>query len=166
MGPLILDVNRIPSGKDFCKTIAGEIVVSRRVSELFSQYNLKGASFHPVREKGAKSLEPSGWNQLVIRSSEAQIVAPTRTGNDPFDDDPKNQYRCPKGHLIGLNLLSELSISSLSIAELDVCASDQFVGVRRGLLRPQRAVLISSKLRRLIESEKLKGCETDVANPV
>jgi hypothetical protein len=32
---LILDVKRIPKGKDFAETIAGEIVVSRRVAELF-----------------------------------------------------------------------------------------------------------------------------------
>jgi hypothetical protein len=133
---------------------------------LFNQHGILGASLHPVRAKGAKSLEPSGWSQLVISRTEAEIVAPTRVGNDPFDDDLKNEYRCPQGHLLGLNLLSELSISSASVDGSDIVASRQFIGVRRGVLRPERVLLLSPKLRRLINSEKLKGCEIEVAHLV
>jgi hypothetical protein len=165
-GPLLLDVKRIPKGKDFAKSIAGEVVVSRRVTELFAQHGIRGATLHPVRAKGAKSLEPSGWSQLVVRSTEAEIVAPTRVGNDPFDDDPKNEYRCPQGHLLGLNLLSELSIIAATVGESDIVASRQFIGVRRGLLRPERVILVSPKLWRLIDSERLKGCEVEVAHLV
>lgn len=166
VGPLLLDVKSIPKGKDFAKTIAGEVVVSRRVLDLFVGHGISGAAFHPVRAKGAKSLETLNWSQLVIRSAEAEIVAPTRVGNDPFDDDPKNEYRCSEGHLIGLNLLSELSISSASVGEADIVASRQFIGVRRGLLRPERMILVSPKLWRLIDSEKLKGYEIEVAHMV
>lgn len=166
IGPLFLDVKRIPKGKDFAKSIAGEIVISRRASDLFLQHGITGVAFHPVRSKGAKSLELSDWSQLIVRSADAEIVAPTRVGNDPFDDDPNNEYRCPRGHLIGLNLLSELSISSATVGESDIVASRQFMGVRRGLLRPERVILISPKLWRLIDSERLKGCEIEVAHLV
>ena len=166
VGPLFLDVTRIPKGKDFAKTIAGEIVVSRRASDLFAQHGITGAAFHPVRTKGAKNLELSEWSQLIVRSADAEIVAPTRVGNDPFDDDSKGEYRCPEGDLIGLNLLSEVSIGSVSRGEADIVASRQFIGVRRGLLRPERVLLVSPKLWRLIDSEKLKGCEVEVAHLV
>ena len=39
----------------------------------------------------------------------------------------------------------------------------QFLGARRGLLRPERLMLISPRLRRLIEEERLKGFEFEVA---
>jgi hypothetical protein len=166
IGPLFLDVKRIPKGKDFAKTIAGEIVISRRVSDLFLHHGVTGVAFHPIRSKGAKSLELSAWSQLVVQSADAEVVAPTRAGNDPFDDDPTGESRCPEGDLIGLNLLSEVFISADSRGEADVVASRQFTGVRRGSLRPQQVILISPKLWRLIDSEKLKGCEIEVAHLV
>ena len=166
IGPLFLDVKRIPRGKDFARTIAGEKIVSRRVVELFSKAGVSGVSFHPVRTKGGKSLELGEWRQLVVHAADAEIVAPTRVGIDPFDDDPRGECRCSAGDLIGLNLLSEVSINVASCGESDVAASRQFIGVRRGLLRPERVVLVSPKVQRLIDSEKLKGCEIEVAHLV
>lgn len=166
LGPLFLDVNKIPKGKDVARTIAGEIVISRRASDLLVQHGIVGAEPHPVRTKGATSPVCPNWSQLVVQSTEANIVAPTRAGNDPFDEDPNNKFRCPKGHVIGLNVLSEISISSGSFGEFDIVASRQFLGMRRGVLRPERELLISPRLWRLIDSEKLKGCKVEVAHVV
>lgn len=165
-GPLFLDVKRIPKGKDFAKTIAGEVVISRRASELFIQHGVTGVAFHPVRTKGARSLELPDWSQLVIHSADADIVPPTRAGIDPFNDDPKGEHRCAEGDTIGLNLLSEVSVDAASRGQGDIAASRQFVGVRRGSLRPERVILISQKVRQLIDAEKLKGCEIEVAHLV
>jgi hypothetical protein len=93
-------------------------------------------------------------------------MASTRVGINPFDDDSKGECRCPLGDLIGLNLLSEVSISATSRGDADIVASRQFIGVRRGLLRPRRVILISPRVRRLIESEKLKGVKIEVAHLV
>jgi hypothetical protein len=106
------------------------------------------------------------WYQLIVTSSEAEVVPPTRVGIDPFDNDPKGKYRCPRGDLIGLNLLSEVSIKASSRGSADIFCTRQFVGVRRGVLRPSRIILISPKFWRLIETEKIKGCELEVAHLV
>jgi hypothetical protein len=166
VGPLFLDAKRIPRGKDFAKTIAGEIVLSRRASDLFVRHGITGIGLHPIRWKGAKSLELPEWSQLVVKRESIEVVAPTRAGNDPFDDDPEGEFRCPKGDLIGLNLLSEVFVSAVGRGEVDFAASRQFTGVRRGLLRPQRVLLVSPKVWRLIDSEKLRGCEVEVAHLV
>jgi hypothetical protein len=79
-------------------------------------------------------------------------------------DDEKGECRCPLGDLIGLNLLSEVSIRSTSRGDADIICSRQFVGTRRGLLRPERIIFVSPKIRRLIESEKLKGIEIEIAH--
>lgn len=165
IGPLILDVKRIPKGKSFAKTIAGEIVVAQHVVDLFKEQGITGTQFRPVRAKGAKDLQPTGWCQLVV-STNAEIAAPTRVGVDPFDEDPGGACRCPLGDLLGLNLLSEVSVRSSTVGEEYIVGSRQFVGVRRGLLRPERAILISPKVWRLIDSGKLKGCEIEVAHLV
>lgn len=163
IGPLFLDVRRIPKNKDFARTIAGEVVISRRASELFVRHGISGVSFYPVRTKGAKNMELPGWSQLVIHSADADMVSPTKSGIDPFNDDPEGEYRCPEGNTTGLNLLSEVSVAVASRGQADMIATRQFVGVRRGLLRPERIILISQKVRHLIDIEKLKGCEIEVA---
>lgn len=165
VGPLILDVTRIPKGKSFAKTIAGEVVVTQCVADTFKEHGITGVLFHPVRNKGAKDLRPTGWYQLWVTSKNAEISASTRAGDDPFDK-RSGGCGCSLGDLLGLNLLSEVFAQSSSVGEEDVIESRQFVGVRRGLLRPKRVVLISPKVRRLIETEKFRGCTTEIARLV
>ncbi len=112
------------------------------------------------------------WHQLVVTANTAEIVAPTRVGINPFDYDPRGECRCPLGDLIGLNLLSEVSISVASRGEADIVCSRQFIGTRHvvgpqaGLLRPRRVMLISPKFRKLLEMEKVKGFNIEVAHLV
>jgi len=54
----------------------------------------------------------------------------------------------------------------ISPGKSDIVASRQFIGVRRGLLRPERVILVSPKLRRLVAAERLTGCELEVAHLV
>lgn len=162
--PLFLPEKRIPKSKDISRTIAGEIVVSRRVAELFARHEITGAEFRPLRSQGSSGSESKEWFQLVVQGPEAEISAPTHVGINPFDDDEEGKYRCPLGDLIGLNLLSEITITSASRGSADMVRTRQFIGTRRGLLRPEQLLLISPKLARLIESEKLKGCGIEVAH--
>lgn len=164
--PLFLDVKRIPKSKDVCRTIAGEVVVTRRVAELFARHEITGAELRAVCSKGASSVESKEWFQLIVQGSEAEVCAPTLVGINPFDNDEKGECRCSLGDLIGLNLLSEITIASASRGSADIFRTRQFIGIRRGLLRPEQLILISPKLAKLIESEKLKGCGYEVAHLV
>src|SRR5581483_562730 len=116
--------------------------------------------------KGRESLKhkpPPTWHQLVVSSAQAEIVSPTRVGINPFDDDPDGECRCPLGDLIGLNLLSEISLKSATRGTADAISTRQYIGVRRGLLPPEREIVISAKFWKLLESEKVKGYEVEVA---
>lgn len=118
-------------------------------------------------EKGRRNRAPMPvWHQLIVASGTAEIVAPTRVGINPFDDDLEGECRCPLGDLIGLNLLSEISVSAVSRGGADVVCSRQFIGVRRGLLRPHRVILISPKFWKLIESDGIKGVGIEIAHLV
>jgi hypothetical protein len=161
--PLYLPEKRIPKSKDISRTIAGEIVVSRRIKELFERHKITGGQLNPVRYSQKSSAESSAWFQLILTNTGAEIAFPTRVGIDPFDEDEKGEGRCSNGDTMGLNLLSEVSIKASTKLEIDIIGTRQFLGCRRGLLRPERQILISPRIYRLLEAEKIKGYKVEVA---
>jgi hypothetical protein len=156
---LILNTRCIPKGKDIAQTIAGEIVVSPRLVQACRKHGIQGADFRPVLHYGRKGPEPSEWSQLVVTSKPLKLDPRTKGGNNPFDLDEKNEFRCPEGHTAGLNLVSELFLKRRSWDGSDWCRTDKLFGVRRGELRPEPRLLISQKLRQLLLSMKAKGFE-------
>jgi hypothetical protein len=165
-GPLVLDGRRMPSS-DFASTIAGENIVSERSAKAFQDAQLVGCRFDPVIFSGGGQRRTAPWYQLRVDSPSLEIVAPTLAGIDPFDLDEPGRYRCPAGHTLGLNLLSEISVrTSTSIRSSDFALSRQYLGCRRGLLRPWRVLLVSPRVYRLVESQRLTGWEFEVAHSV
>lgn len=176
VGELKLKKGSIPN-KDIARTIAGEIIVSKKFAEAFKRYCLRGVSFEPVvLDKGIFN-----YYQLVASSPELELTKNTIAGNNPFEysegsSDTSNfsvynvifepeVYKCPKGHTIGLNLLSEAYVSnSPSIHEYDFFVSKQKIGVKRGLLRPESIYFCSLAFKKMIEEEKLSGFEFEIAN--
>jgi hypothetical protein len=112
-----------------------------------------------------KGKRPPVWYQLIV-TSQVNIVPPTCTGIKPFVDDIKGEHRCPYGDTIGLNLLSELSISRLDFekANADIVETRQYIGTRRGLLRPERRLIISPRFREVLVKSKVKGHSIEVVH--
>ena len=174
------------SNLGIAKTIAGEVVVSQRFVDLFQEHKLKGAWFQAVRQRRNQAAVIPGWYQLLINSESLDVVKPTLVGINHFDDasiwpmnrgeisekadvnaswcDKHGQYRCPLGHTIGLNLLSELSIKKTEGAEIDIAWTKQKVGVRRGFLRPEPLLVISPLLWKLVLHQDLKGMAIEIAH--
>ena len=168
-----LDLSQVPTGREILQKAEAAGVphptgrfyvwLNRAENrECYDQARAEHAALKGEQDRQKTKAFPV-WHQLVVVSNNAEIVAPTRVGIDPFDDDLKGECRCPLGDLIGLNLLSEVSVSAASRGELDIVYSRQFIGVRRGLLRPRRVILISPRFRKLLESEKIKGAVLEVA---
>ena len=162
IGSLKLKKGTIPK-KDIARTIAGEIIVSERFANVFVKRKLKGLDLVPVEfAKGA-----SDYCQLVA-TSEIELSQSTVAGINIFDLSTSSEgeiYKCPKGHTIGLNLLSEAYVlNSPSISENDFLVSKQKVGVKRGLLRPEPLYFCSQAFREMIEEEKLIGFEFEITN--
>lgn len=106
---------------------------------------------------------PPVWYQLVVTSNPVPIVPPTQTGNGPFDDDPDDKYRCPFGHVIGLRLLSEVSVARDAWDGSDVVRTSNMTGHRMGLLVPAPCLLISPRFYRLLRDHKIKGYKSEIA---
>jgi hypothetical protein len=161
---LMLDLHRIPRGKDIAKTIADEIVVSERLADAMQRREITGVRFGRVKHSGRKPYDARPWFQLKIMSRPVRMTELTRVGIDPFDGDVKAEYRCPVGHVVGLNLLSELWISRIGWDGSDVIATHEHIGVRRGLLRPSSPVLIVPEVWRLFREMEVKGFKAEVAH--
>ncbi|MBO9565003.1 MAG: hypothetical protein J7621_19660 [Niastella sp.] len=160
--PLTLKQNSIPK-KDISQTIAGEIVISEKFVIACQQRGLKGLITNPiVFNKGN-----SNFFQLIA-SSQAELSQKTIAGINPFDLSISNEgeiYKCPKGHTIGLNLLSEpYLLNSPSIKEYDFFESVQKTGIKRGLLRPAPIYFCSPAFKKMIDEEKLTGFAFEVAH--
>lgn len=170
--PLILKKGKIPK-KDIAKTIGGEVIVSEKFVNAVKRRELKGLFF--------SSTNIEGYLQLVV-GEDLVLSKNTITGDNPFEKTTGSKggsynisgytivvdeevYVCPKGDTIGLNLLSEPCVlNSQSIGVYDLFASQQKIGVKRGLLRPESIYLCSQAFRNMIEEEKLTGFEFEVAH--
>ena len=162
---LFLDTSRIPNRKDIACTIAGEIVISQRVVDISRGNEIIGADFEALFQC-ATQARSKDWYQLCVSASTAEIVSPTRAGVDPFDEDANVKSGCPRGDLLGVSLLSEVWLRRSSYVGTDMVKSVQYVGVRRGLLRPRNILFISQRLRRIFEENQVKGLELEVAHLV
>jgi ribosomal protein S14 len=162
ISPLTLKYDSIPK-KDISKTIAGEIVVSEKFVAACKERGFNGLVFENIIFDKVKS----NFFQLTA-SSQIELSNKTIAGINPFDlstSDKGEIYKCPNGHNIGLNLLSEPCVlNSKSIVEYDFFASKQKVGVKRGLIRPEPIYICSQAFRKMIEEEKLSGFEFEITN--
>ncbi len=177
VGVLSLKKSSIPN-KDIAHTIAGEVVVSEKFVKAFKRYGLRGLSLEPITLD--KSI--SDYCQLIASSPELDLLQETLTGVDPFNFSESSEggelsvsghniklgkeiYKCPIGHTIGLNLLSEPCIlNSPSIREFDFFSTKQKTGVKRGLLRPEPLYLCSKAFMKMVEDENLTGFNFEIAN--
>lgn len=176
IGELKLKKKTIPK-TDISKTIGGEIVVSEKFVSAIKARNLKGCLLKPIIINDVKS----NYYQL-FSTNELHLSKKTIAGNDPFTTTlgsiggnynisgheinlKPEIYKCPKGHLIGLNLLSEVYVlDNASIMSDDFLASTEKVGVRRGLLQPESVYFCSSEFKKMIDDEKLTGFDFEVAH--
>lgn len=160
--PLFLKSGSVPN-KDIAQTIAGEIVVSDKFLHAFKNGGLKGAVFNPIFHGN----EISNYHQLIAQH-EIWLSQNTIGGINPFDLSTTCRgeiYKCPKGHTIGLNLLSEpYVLNNQLINQYDFLSSAQKIGVKRGLLRPEPIYLVSTAFRKMIKDTALSGFEFEVAH--
>jgi len=180
IGALRLKASSIPH-KDIASTIAGEHIVSDRFIKAFKKHKLKGASFRPVLFTKRTTKQ---YYEIVPESPELKVSEKTLVGVDPFDfsegsearedyiegadyllKQEKEVYKCPKGHLIGLNLLSEPHVKKhRALHSFDLFRTREKVGVRRGLLRPEALDICSPAFRDMVMAEKLTGFKFEIAH--
>jgi hypothetical protein len=98
----------------------------------------------------------------VVTSCPALLIPLTRFGIEPFDEDLEGKYRCPFGHVVGLHLLSDVSLSRASWDGSDFAVTREMIGVHGGVGRPYPILLASPKLWRLFREHSVRGFKVEV----
>ena len=166
---LILDLHSIPKNVSIARTISNEIIMTDEMAKSLSDNYITGYELKPVHGKNPRKKQNAStqqiWRQLFVNSV-ANVSPITIAGNDPFDLDEKNEYRCINGHTFALNLLSELVIEKNSWDGSDFVRTKQLFGVNRGLLRTFSHIMLSQKVYRLFSEYKFKGFTFEVVKLV
>lgn len=146
---LRLDLRRISQSADIVETLGGEVVISSRLAELIRRHGITGVRLNSVEDSRRNGISAE-WYQLMPVGRRVEINGRTRAGIDPFDPDVEGRFRCPRGHVLGLNLLSEVWLERDSWNGDDVVVSRQMFGDVRGLLRPQPIWFMSQRFWRVL----------------
>lgn len=173
-GDEIIDLDSIPSGREILKHAEKDgashptwrfwVWLNRSEQEklLIRARQENESLLH--RKKSEQNIYYPRWYQLLINSQPIPIASPpSKFGINPFDDDAKDKFRCPQGHVLGLNLLSEVWIQRKDWDGSDVVATRESVGILQGLLVPTPLILISQRLWRLLEENEVSGYSVELA---
>ncbi|MBX9719911.1 MAG: hypothetical protein K2X81_00825 [Candidatus Obscuribacterales bacterium] len=160
---LILNCKKIPKSREICSTIADEYLVSERLANVLKTERITGLELHQVRDSVTNGN--CKWYQLVLKPT-ANLTTETIFGDKPFSADPETMIRCSiggPGHVLGLNLLSEVFVKRSTWTGEDISCTYELRGWNQGLLRTRPIILITPRLRSLLLREKVKKFETNVA---
>jgi hypothetical protein len=165
VGDLTLQTRTIPKSADIASSIArDEWVVSERLAVLLRDNDIRGCSLTPVAESSRRSSRRGPplpqFFRLAASGPPVRVTEATICAEGPWTDEPGNH--CPGGHILGLNLVSTLSVDAATV-RTDFAVTDRCVGVRRGLLVPCPLIVISPRLRELLETHKMRGYSLEVA---
>lgn len=164
LSDLALDLRRIPQHKDIHDTIAlVEWVVSSKFVRLFMANGLTGAEFKPILNFKNPIKKSDEWYQLKITGMIGKVAEMTKLGSDPFSDSIV-AWRCPLGHSVVAQLLSEAFLHRDAWDKSDIAVTKDLFGQGRNLVRPRPLIVISQRLFRLIDEAGLKGFSCEVAH--
>ena len=162
---LFLDLKRIPTRKDVAETIGGQTVVAAGLGRSLADSGMTGFALGRVGSatKGPRQSETSkSWSQLLINSAPIPVSAQTRSGVNYLDRDRQGVYRWTFGHVLGLNLLSELFVDRVAWDGSDVFRTREHFGVRRGVLRPFAPRLITQRFYAALKRASARGFRVEV----
>jgi len=163
---LILDLRPVPQHKDISETIAWvEWVVSSNFVRTFTENTLTGAEFRPIFEFKNPTKHSKDWYQLWVTGKAGGLAENTRLGRDPFSPS-QISWRCPLGHSMVTEFLSEIYLQRSSWDGSDVAVTEALFGQGRNLLRPTPLIIISQRMYRTLQEAGLKGFSVEVAHLV
>jgi hypothetical protein len=104
------------------------------------------------------------FKELTVQSAPLAVSGNVVFGDAPFRK-PSELCKCQFGEIRG-QLLSALSVGAFSWDGSDICQTDLFFGGRRGLFRPHRCLVVSSKLFKAMHKAGMKGFDFEIAEMV
>jgi hypothetical protein len=162
IGPLRLNLRKVPKGADLAQTIAGEeVIVSERLADAMRAADLTGVDFLPVEPARRARAPMPRWFELKVTSRTLNFSPLARFGSSALK--LANAHACPVGDTAGHALLSEAVLVRPAQELADFHQTTQFTGSRRGLLVPDRVLLVSRRVERLLHAHRPRRVYLEVA---
>ena len=110
LSPLRLDINRIGNTRRIARALSGEIVVEATLVEALLAVGVAPDAFRPVYHRESRTSSAK-WQHLSVPNPNLEVAPATRFGDRLFTTEEESRAsRCPLGHVLGLNILSEVYI--------------------------------------------------------
>jgi hypothetical protein len=168
-----MDLSRVPSGRALLEAAMQLGIDPKKWTfDIWLHDDAQRSSLNSVREESEnESLQRSKdsvlsmrrWYQPVAIAPPLSIISLSAFGNDPFSKDSDSTL-CENQDNVGLNQISEITVSEPILAISDYQLSEQYIGIRRGLLRPSRAIFISTHFYRLLRDNGIKGFDVQLVH--
>jgi hypothetical protein len=155
--PLRLRLDKIPRGRHLAQTIGGETLIRTELAHALTKEGLTGFDTRDVYDSSFPKTVSDEYKQLLFESKPVIVSESTKCGINPLDLDEAGEFVCPEGHVIGLNLVSELYVSRKSWDGSDVCRTRQHIGSRQGLLVPEPVIVVSPRCFEVLQRRRIKG---------
>ncbi len=164
-GNLILNLSRVPRGKDFAKTIAqDEWIISERLATLIQSENITGLELKLVQHYSRHKLK-APWYQMIIDST--VVVHPMTKYGDAFRPDlDVDMIKSSCGHTIKHLIYSELFLKRETWDNSDIAKTNYYFGGHLNLIYPWPAILLSQRFYQLLKKYNIKGYEIELAHLV
>ena len=137
--PLHLPTRFLKPSKAILETLGGELLVSRMVADALAAHRTPGVELDEVLPIGGAERKET-WFRLRVTGGNVQLSRQTTASLVPFEIGWPNESTC--GHVVGYGVQSQVWIDRPAIAHGGFYSTHQHLGVRRGLLRPARIVII------------------------
>ena len=169
---LVLDFRKIAKAVDLASSRAHEVVISAQVATQLDASGISGYKLLPVFDCNAqlaRALQRPGpesrvLKQLQITSQSVRVTQNTRFGINPCDPDGVGRYKCPFGHVLGLNILSEVEVIKSDWDGSDIFRTKEFFGYCSQPYRPGPAILITPRMHQFLQANRVKGYRVEVAH--
>lgn len=156
-GSLRLPVAKLPKNTNIFRTLDSKLIVDENFTQIVREAKLSGIRFESVVNTGRALRTLSNYYQVKILEPLIPFDATTVTGNNPFDFDVNNEFRCSVCRLAGLSLISEMHIQLKDAPSNDFSLSREFIGINNGFIRPARQIIVSKKAFDVLQDNKIKG---------
>lgn len=169
---LVLDFRKIAKSVDLASSQAHEVVISAQLAAALETSSISGYKLLPVLDCNAqlaRALERPGpksrvLKQLQITSQSVRVTQNTKFGINPCDPDGVGRYKCPFGHVLGLNILSEVEVIKSDWDGSDIFRTKEFFGYCSPPYRPGPAILITPRMHHFLQVNRVKGHKVEVAH--
>jgi len=161
VGRLRLPCRVLPKRADVAVSLAGELVTSVKFEHIWSAAGLTGLSFQDIEAPSGEAC--SSHRSPIFVGAPADISSVTDIRDNPLARLGVICPTCNREDVLGMAVVSHLTLKRTDALHNDAVATRQLVGLRQGSIRPTPLYIISRRAHSVLTDAGLVGADFEVA---